>query len=247
MVNKKARVLIVDDEQVVCDVLHDELSEQGYVCTTVLGGNQALSKLATENFEVVLLDIKLPDISGMELLRKISPRRHNTATIMITGVNDINTAVEAIKLGALDYIVKPFSLDSVTSSIYAALDNKKCPPKGKDYKTTPCDGGEEIQEQALEESFSHIDAIACGVEARLDPFFSYSKMVAQDTINIARQLGITEEEIQRWAAAKAKLASERDRGIKSSVSKLERSPLAQSILGMTELHVRTSKSNEPQN
>ena len=247
MVNKKARVLIVDDEQVVCDVLHDELSEQGYVCTTVLGGNQALSKLATENFEVVLLDIKLPGISGMELLRKISSRRHNTTIIMITGVSDINTAVEAIKLGASDYIVKPFSLDTVTSSIHAALGNQKRSPERRDYKAAPCVCGKEDDDQTGEQSFSQIDTIARGVEAKLDLLDGHSKRVTQRTIDVARELGIVEKEIERWAVEKAKLVSERDRGIKSSLSKLERSPLAQRIMGMTELYRHTPESNESQN
>jgi len=247
MACERPTVLIVDDEQVVCDVRYDELGERGFLCITATNGDEALMELAAQVFDVVLLDIKLPGISGMEVLEKVCSDHRTTAAIMITGVDKVDMAVRAMKSGASDYIVKPFSLDSVTSSIHAALDDKKRPPKGKDYKTTPCDGGEEIHEQTLEESFSHVDAIACGVEARLDPFSSYSKMVTQDTIDIARQLGIAEEQIQRWAAAKAKLVSERDRRIKSSLSKLERSPLAQSILGMTELHVRTSKSNEPQN
>jgi len=240
-------VLIVDDERVVCDVLCDELSDQGFLCGTALNGKDALTKMATCHFDVVLLDIKLPGVSGIEVLRRIQSNHRNTVAIMITAVDNVDTAVETMKLGASDYVVKPFALDRVTTSIHAALGNQKRSPERRDYKAAPCVCGKEDDDQTVEQSFSQIDAIACGVEARLDPFFSYSKMVTQDTINIARQLGITEEEIQRWAAAKAKLASERDRRIKSSVSKLERSPLAQSILGMTELHVPASKSNEPQN
>jgi len=71
MVDKKSRVLVVDDEQVVCDLLYDELSERGYLCTTVLDGSSALAKLATEDFDVVLLDIRPPGTSGMEVLREI--------------------------------------------------------------------------------------------------------------------------------------------------------------------------------
>ncbi len=121
MVSKKPNVLIVDDEQVVCDLLHDELSERGYLCTTVLSGDDALGKLAKQDFDVVLLDIRLPGMSGMEVLREIWLNHGNTATIMITAVNDVDTAVEAMKLGASDYIVKPFDLDRVNTSIRAAL------------------------------------------------------------------------------------------------------------------------------
>jgi len=210
MVDKKHSVLIVDDEQVVCNVLRDELSERGYLCTTVLSGNEALAKLAAEDFDVVLLDIRLPGVSGMEMLQEKWLNHGNTATIMITAVNDIDTAVEAMKLGASDYLVKPFDLDSVETSIRTALDSKKANSK----------------------SSTQMDAIAYGVEVRFDSLFGYSKIVAQETIDIAQQLGMADEEIQEWAAAKAKLCSDRDRVIESSLSKLERSPLVQKIMGL---------------
>ena len=68
MVNEKPRVLIVDDDQVVCELLCGELEEHGYLCATALSGNDALSKLVTQDFDVVLLDIRLPGISGIEVL-----------------------------------------------------------------------------------------------------------------------------------------------------------------------------------
>jgi len=225
MVPEKPSVLIVDDEPVVCDVLRDELSERGYPCTTVLSGNDALAKLATGDFEVVLLDIRLPGMSGMEVLRVLWSNHSNAAIIMITAVNDVATAVEAMKLGATDYIVKPFDLDRVDTSIRTALETKP----------------------ATDKPSTEMDAIASGVEAKLDPFSSYSKVVTERTIEIARQLDIAEEEIQWWAAARAKLVSDRDSTIKSALSKLERSPLAQSVIGMTELYRHLPESNESQN
>ncbi len=125
MVSKKPSILIVDDEQVVCDVLYEELTERGYLCTAVLTGNDALAKLDTEDFDVVLLDIRLPGISGLEVLTKIRSNHRSTAAIMVTAVNDVGTAVVAMKLGALDYIVKPFDLDRVATGIRTALETKK--------------------------------------------------------------------------------------------------------------------------
>ncbi len=195
MVNKKPSVLIVDDEQVVCDVLHDELSEQDYLCTTVLNGNDALAKLATQDFNAVLLDIRLPGMSGMEVLREIWLNHPSTVTIMITAVNDVDTAVEAMKLGASDYIVKPFNLDRVNSSISTALETKP----------------------AISKSSTRMDAIAVGVEVKLDPLSNYSELVTERTVDVARQLGIAEEEIQRWAAEKATIDTARRRAIKPSL------------------------------
>jgi DNA-binding NtrC family response regulator len=180
MAGEKPKILIVDDEQVVCDLLQDELSNRGYLCATALNGDEALKNLAKQEFDVILLDIRLPGMSGMEVLREIWLNHIKTATIMITAINDVDTAVEAMKLGALDYIVKPFKLDRVDASIRNALEAKK----------------------TLKKFPPEMDAIARGVEAKLDPFSAYSRVVTQRTADIARQLGIDEEEIQRWATAK---------------------------------------------
>ena len=195
----KPNLLIVDDEQVVCDVLHDELTERGYLCTTVLNGDDALTKLAAEGFDVVLLDIRLPGMSGMEVLHEIWLNHRDTATIMITAVNDVDTAVEAIKYGATDYIVKPFDLDRVHTSICAALWSQ--------------------QGNGATKASTQMDAIALGVEARLAPFFTMSRVVTKRTIEVARQLGIAEEEIQRWEEAKQGLDSKRDTLIKLELNK----------------------------
>ena len=138
-------------------------------------------------------------MSGMEVLREIWLNYGNTATIMITAINDVETSVEAMRLGASDYIVKPFELDRVDASIRTALETKP----------------------ATDKASRQIDAIARGVEAKFDPLSSYSKVVTKRTADIARQLGIVEAEIQRWQAAKERLDSERDRVIKSSVDKAE--------------------------
>ena len=225
MVNKKPKILIVDDEQVVCDVLSDELSERGYLCTAALRGNEALTKLAEQEFEVVLIDIRLPGMSGMEVLREVWLNHPNTATIMVTAVNDVATAVEAMKLGASDYIVKPFDLDRVDTSICTALETR----------------------QATDKSIAEMDAIARGAEARLDSIFGYSKMVTQETVDIARRLGIAEEEIQRWEAIRAKNDAKRNTAIKSSLGKLERSPLAQSMMGVAVPHLSPPSPDEAQN
>ena len=196
MGNKKPSVLIVDDEPVVCELLREELSERGYLCTTVLDGDGALAKLGREDFDVVLLDIRLPGMSGMEVLREIWLNHSDTATIMITAVNDVNTAVLSMKWGASDYLVKPFDLERVDASIRTALETKPTAQQP-----------------------SEMDAIARGVEAKIDPFAAFSRVVTERTIEIARQLDIAEEKIQRWAAAKTKLDSKRGRASKPEPNK----------------------------
>ena len=192
MVSTKRKILIVDDEPIVCEVLYEGLQEKGYICTTAMNGPEALKKLASEDFSLMLLDIKLPGISGMDVLRETRQKHSKTATIMITGISDIATVVEAMKLGALDYLVKPFDLKRVDTSISAALEAR----------------------QAIEESSTVMEALARGVELTLDSFPSYSKLVTERTVEIAREMGIPEEEIQNWVAAKEMLDSKRAKIIK---------------------------------
>lgn len=192
MLSTKRTVLIVDDEPVVCEVLYEGLQEKGYLCNTAMNGTEALEKLTTKNFNLMLLDIRLPDMSGIEVLRETCSKHGEVATIVITAVNDVATAVEAMKLGALDYIVKPFDLNSVNTSIRTVLETR----------------------QKAEESPTEMEAIAHGVELMLDSFTAYSKLVTERTVEIAHQLGIAEGEIERWVAAKEMLDSKRDRIIK---------------------------------
>jgi DNA-binding response OmpR family regulator len=182
MVDERYNVLIVDDEQVICDLLVEELSESELKCYSVTDGKSALEKINNESFDLILLDIRLPGMSGIELLRELWLNHSNVPIIMITAVNDIDTAVEAMKLGAVDYIVKPFDLEKVNASVRTALEN-----------------------QTTNKSASQMDAIARGVEVKLDPFSAYSKVVTQKTVEIARQLGIPEDEINRWAVEKERL------------------------------------------
>jgi len=192
MVSRNRTILIVDDEPVVCEFLCDGLQEKGYLCTIAMNGREALEKLAKENFALMLLDIKLPGISGMEVLREIRLKNSKTATIMIAAVRNVATVVEAMKLGAFDYLVKPFKLDRVDTSIRAALETR----------------------QAIEESSTVMEALARGVEPTLDSFTAYSKLVTERTVAIAHDMGIAERKIKQWVAAKEMLEAKRDRIIK---------------------------------
>jgi len=231
MVQKKTAVLIVDDEQTLCDVLSDQLTEAGYLCATASNGNDALSKLMTQDFDVALLDIRLPGISGMQVLREIRSNYRHTEAIMITAVDDAKTAIEAMKLGAADYIVKPFDPDRIDASIRTLLERKERSSERKGKQTA--------------KRFSNrMDAIAYGVEAKIDLLSGHSQIVTQRAIEVARDLGIPEEEIREWAATRIMEDLERRRKIESLRDKVERSPLVPWLLGMTEPYTYTPKLSD---
>lgn len=107
------RVLVVDDEKVLQDVMQDILGQSGYVVEAASDGEEALAKLKRQPFGLVFTDIRMPKMDGLELLRRIKHLSPDVDVIMMTGYATVDVAVEAMKLGAADFITKPFNLDHV--------------------------------------------------------------------------------------------------------------------------------------
>ena len=231
MVDEVPTILIVDDDQAICDFVGEVLVENGYACDIALNANDALAKLQNHRFDLALLDIKLPDKSGMDLLEASQSFFQTTATIMMTAVKDLDTAVQAMKLGASDYVVKPFTIDKLTASITAVLKNRK----GHNLVSTKTEKMENTNpgRNAVGQSLRTMNAIAFGVDAQVDYFDFHSKIVTEKTVDLARRLGLSEKEIKKWEDARNEQYSERRWYISSMLSKLERNPLAQVMLGLT--------------
>jgi len=121
MVEEKAQLLIIDDDAQMRSTLSDILQEQGYNVRDYGNGKQALDWLRKNPFDVVILDIKLPDTDGMELVEQIRLINPESAVIMMTGYASVETAIEAMKEGAYAYIVKPFNIDELNAVIKKAL------------------------------------------------------------------------------------------------------------------------------
>jgi DNA-binding NtrC family response regulator len=129
------QILVVDDEAAVRSGIAQVLSRQNLVVTTAADATQALEHLAHQPFVIVLLDIKLPDMDGVEVLKTLRQDFPETEVIMITGYPTIQGAVECIKLGALDYLVKPFRIDELEAVVQKALDHLA--QKGKPPRAEP--------------------------------------------------------------------------------------------------------------
>jgi DNA-binding NtrC family response regulator len=128
----ESRILIVDDEEVVRDVLQRILTGAGYDVITAANGEEAIYKLNDEEIKLVLLDIKMPGMTGIEILGKLTAEWPDIGAIMITAVIDTQTAVKALKMGALDYITKPFDRDDVTQKVREAIGKWNQLVKGKE-------------------------------------------------------------------------------------------------------------------
>ena len=119
---KDARILVVDDEKQVADVLVDYLSNLGYQTVAAYSGHDALSRFKDGDFQLVITDLKMPEMNGMDLLEMVKGWDKRAMVIVITGYGTIESAVEAIKKGAYDFISKPFKMEELEIIIERALD-----------------------------------------------------------------------------------------------------------------------------
>ena len=118
------KILIVDDDDTIRDALYDLLSEQ-YACQTAETAEKALARLAADSYDVVLTDISMPGLSGLELLGHIRQQFANTPVIIISGIGDQEHAKGLIKLGAFDFLLKPYRLEDVERSVERAVEFKE--------------------------------------------------------------------------------------------------------------------------
>ncbi len=122
-----ARLLVVDDEIEVCDFLLNYFTEKGHSVFSATGGEEALQLVREKLPDLLLLDIRMPGISGLEVLRRLRNEGSSSAVVMVTAIGDIEIFKEAKRLGAADYVTKPFRLDyldSVVRFVSNSLNNK---------------------------------------------------------------------------------------------------------------------------
>src|SRR5215510_6257724 len=119
------RVLVVDDEKVIREILSDFLTMEGYQVQSVEDGTLALKELQRRSYNLVISDLKMPRMGGLELLEKIGELNPNVLTVIMTGFGTVETAIEAMKRGAYDYILKPFKVEEVMHIVQRGLDKQR--------------------------------------------------------------------------------------------------------------------------
>lgn len=121
----KKKILIVDDIKETCEILAEALAEEGYQTFYALDGRTALNKVKKNKPHLVLLDIRMPKMSGIEGLEQIKKIDKDVVVVMITAYSALDTAKEAMRLGAYDYVSKPFDLKFIKAVIREGLSEKK--------------------------------------------------------------------------------------------------------------------------
>lgn len=162
--NENYRILVVDDEFVVRDSLYNWFREDGYQVETAENAREALKKLQEKTFDIALLDIKMPGIDGIELQKRINKIDGNIIIIIITAYASVNTAVQALKEGAFDYITKPFDPDELSHLIKNACNQRKLKSENIQLKKQlkELTGFDEIigKSPAIREVFELVDTVS---------------------------------------------------------------------------------------
>jgi len=117
----KSSILVVDDEDALRTVLSSELTNEGYEVSTAADGDEAVGELGKAEFDLVLLDIKMPRMNGFEVLKHIRQNHEKTKVVMLTGFADLKNAIESKKLGADDFVSKPYDLVDLLTTIERVL------------------------------------------------------------------------------------------------------------------------------
>jgi len=197
------RILIVDDEVATCEVLAQRLSKEGYSCVVAHNGKEALHHFYKEKFSLMISDIKMPEMDGLELLKKVKTLGPQMMVIMMTGYAEVDTVVKALHFGAYDFILKPFDLDLVVFSVKKALDKKRLEEVVADYDQHL----EELVEDRtadLRRAYgmlkkSHLDSVKMLVEA-IDAKDAYTRghsdRVRKWSVALAEKLGFSEKKLE---------------------------------------------------
>jgi two-component system OmpR family response regulator len=118
------RVLIVDDEEEFVETIVKRLKERGLAAEGVTSGKQALELMQTQDFDVVILDVKMPGMDGIETLREMKKRKPTTEVIMLTGHGSVESGIQGLQLGAYNYVMKPVPLDELLEQMNQAYERK---------------------------------------------------------------------------------------------------------------------------
>ena len=198
------RILIVDDEDPIREVVSSMLSSSGFICTQSQSGREALALLQSgEEFELMLSDMMMPGMDGEALLAATKERFPDIPVVMITAVHDISIALNAIRNGAYDYLLKPFAREQLLATVRRALENRRLKIENRKYQTEleslVTARTEQVRQAlaSLERSYDiTLEALGNALDLKDAETEGHSKRVTAFTIAIARAMGISGDQIR---------------------------------------------------
>ena len=200
------KILVCDDEEAIREVVSTLLEAQGYKCTVVSDGNKAIQEIRRDGHDLVLSDIVMPEMDGMRLLRQLKLQNEDIPVIMVTAMHDISIALEAIRAGAYDYILKPFEKDQLYHSVGRALEHRHLILENRSYQRNLEHLVAERTQQLsvtlrdLEESYDYtLEALGSALDAKDAETEGHCQRVTGITILIARIMKVNQEMLRHIA------------------------------------------------
>jgi putative two-component system response regulator len=197
MTGKRAAILITDDEASVRGLLRHRLAREGYRCLEAGSAYRAVEELRRSQVALVILDIKMPGRSGVQLLHEIRTSYPDTMVIMATAISDTSTAIHCMKLGACDYLTKPFNLEEVALSVEKALERRRLELENRDYQQHLEQKVEAQASKICGAFFNAITALVYALEAKDGYTSGHSRRVSELSVTIAWELALPRESINR--------------------------------------------------
>ncbi|HEY4816786.1 MAG TPA: HD domain-containing phosphohydrolase [Candidatus Acidoferrum sp.] len=198
-----ARVLVVDDELPVRKMLTTLLSQAGVPCSAAANAREALTMLEKTSFQAVISDVRMGADSGFDLLREVRARFPGLAFLMATGLDDVRVGVQAMKLGADDYLLKPFDIEVVLASLQRALERKHLEREVENYRRhleeMVSQRTQQLQAAMTELEHSHsatLEALGGAIDLRDGPTAGHSRRVLLYSIKIAEAIGGMEDQLK---------------------------------------------------
>lgn len=189
--------LVVDDEQWIRYALAQLMRSDGFRCTEAADGKEAIERLEQNPVALVLSDMRMPRMDGIQLLQQVRARWPETAVVMITAVSDVEEAVRCLSIGAMDYLTKPFQLEEVRARVAQALDKRRLKMENREYQER-LEERVAAQARRLEELFlTGVQALAQALEVK-DPYTrGHSIRVSQYAGTIAQTMQLDAEMIRQ--------------------------------------------------
>jgi putative nucleotidyltransferase with HDIG domain len=200
------RILIVDDEEAIREVVSALLTSQGYQCQVAPNGEKAIEALRGGGFDLVLSDLVMPGVDGLKLIEMVRGFDSDVPVIMVTAMHDISTAIEAMRRGAYDYILKPFEKDQLFLSVRRAMEHRRLVNENRLYQQELERRVEERTLQLsqaledLEQSYDYtLEALASALDLKDAETEGHCQRVTAMTIVIARAMGVDEAGLRQIA------------------------------------------------
>jgi putative nucleotidyltransferase with HDIG domain len=202
----KEKILVVDDEEAIREVISTLLEAQGYACTVCSNGRLALEAFRRDSFDLVLSDIVMPEMDGLKLLGELRQEDPDVPVIMVTAMHDISIALEAIRAGAYDYILKPFEKDQLHLSVRRALEHRQLVIENRTYQSDLEHlVAERTQQlsialQDLEQSYDYtLEALGGALDAKDAETEGHCQRVTAFTITIAKAMDVDKGLLRQFA------------------------------------------------